>query len=180
MAARKLTPKQERFAQTYVELGNATEAYRIAYDASRMKPETVNREAHARLAHPKISARVTELRARVLKRHDITADRVLEELAKIAFADLADFVSIEADGAVTIDFAKAAQHDSLGALSEITQESIGGKVIKTKFRFHSKPESLKLLGSYFKMYTEKHEITGGDGGPITLAELVRSVAEDDL
>jgi hypothetical protein len=30
--ADKLTPKQEAFAQKYVELGNASEAYRFAYD----------------------------------------------------------------------------------------------------------------------------------------------------
>ena len=115
-----------------------------------------------------------------MKRHDVSVDRVLGELAKIAFADLADFVTIDEGGGVTIDFAKAAEHDSLAALSEITQEHVGPKVVKTKFKFHSKPESLKLLGSYFKMFTERHELTGRDGDPITIAELVRSVAEDDL
>ncbi|MGU9998175.1 terminase small subunit, partial [Bordetella avium] len=37
-----LTPKQEAFALAYVETGNASEAYRRAYSAERMKPETVN------------------------------------------------------------------------------------------------------------------------------------------
>ena len=37
-----MTPKQEKFCQLYVELGNASEAYRQAYDASKMHAPTVN------------------------------------------------------------------------------------------------------------------------------------------
>ena len=37
----KLTIKQEAFARAYVETGNASEAYRLAYDAARMKPEVI-------------------------------------------------------------------------------------------------------------------------------------------
>jgi len=56
-----LKPKQERFAQMYVELGNASEAYRAAYD-SKAKAETVNVEASKMLKDPKIALRVQELR----------------------------------------------------------------------------------------------------------------------
>ena len=41
----KLTPKQEKFAQVYVETSNASEAYRQAYDALKMKPETITRKS---------------------------------------------------------------------------------------------------------------------------------------
>ena len=60
-----LTPKQEAFARAYVETGNASEAYRKIYNASRMKPETVNRKAKELLDNGKITARVDELRARL-------------------------------------------------------------------------------------------------------------------
>jgi len=40
-----LTIKQEAFCQAYIEKGNASEAYRMAYAADKMKPETVNRNA---------------------------------------------------------------------------------------------------------------------------------------
>ncbi len=40
-----LTPKQEAFALAYVETGNASEAYRYAYDAGNMKLASVNRKA---------------------------------------------------------------------------------------------------------------------------------------
>ncbi|EPZ98572.1 terminase small subunit, partial [Glaesserella parasuis] len=42
---RGLTPKQEKFCQLYIELGNASEAYRQAYDCSKMSNETINTKA---------------------------------------------------------------------------------------------------------------------------------------
>lgn len=59
-----LTPKQERFAHLYVELGTAAEAYRRAYE-SEGKPETCQREGHVVLNNPKVAARVDELRERM-------------------------------------------------------------------------------------------------------------------
>lgn len=56
-----LTPKQEKFAQLYVETGNASEAYRAAYD-SNSKHEVVNVKASELLKNGKVAVRVQELR----------------------------------------------------------------------------------------------------------------------
>ena len=71
-----LTPKQEAFCQTYIETGNASEAYRRSYNASRMKPESINVNACKLLADAKISQRVAELKAEHAKRHDMTVDDI--------------------------------------------------------------------------------------------------------
>ena len=84
----KLTPKQEKFCQVYIETGNASEAYRQAYNTAKMKPETVNRTAKQLLDNRKIAARLDELRALHQKRHEITVDdlvKELEEARKLAF-----------------------------------------------------------------------------------------------
>jgi len=84
-----LTPKQEAFALAYVETGNASEAYRRSYNAEKMKPETVNRTAKEQLDNPKIAARLAELKAAHVGRHEITVDdliRELEEARSIAMA----------------------------------------------------------------------------------------------
>lgn len=57
----ELNPKQERFTQLYVETGNASEAYRQAYN-SKAKPEVVNVKACELLKTGKISVRVRQLR----------------------------------------------------------------------------------------------------------------------
>ena len=75
-----LTPKQERFAQLYIELGNASEAYRQSYDTSRMKPTTVNRNAKAMLDNTKIAARIEELREQHRARHNVTVDSLTDDL----------------------------------------------------------------------------------------------------
>lgn len=76
----QLTPKQEKFCLVYLETGNASEAYRRAYDAAGMTQGTINVKASELLANDKISVRLAELRAPILKRHAITVDSLLAEL----------------------------------------------------------------------------------------------------
>ena len=75
-----LTIKQEKFAQLVVELGDNSKAYRGAYDAGRMKPETVHRSAKALMDNPKVAARVDELREELAQRGRCTLDSLLLEL----------------------------------------------------------------------------------------------------
>ncbi len=81
----RLTPKQEAFCLAYVETGDASEAYRRAYDASAMSPAAINVEASRLLEHPKITLRLDGLRARLQKRHEITVDS-LTGMLKDAYA----------------------------------------------------------------------------------------------
>ena len=76
----KLTHKQEMFCLAYIETGNASEAYRRAYDSSKMKPESVYESASRLLADVKITARLAQLRAPVRDRAQITLESHLERL----------------------------------------------------------------------------------------------------
>jgi len=78
-----LTPKQERFAQLYVELGSAAEAYRRAY-SSGAKPETCQRSGHDALHHPKISARIEEIRDQIAERALWKRLKSVEVLSSVA------------------------------------------------------------------------------------------------
>lgn len=80
MAELNLTPKQEKFCQLYIELGNASEAYRQSYDADSMNENTVNRKAKELLDNGKITARLDQIRDDHAKRHNITVDTLLLEL----------------------------------------------------------------------------------------------------
>ncbi|WP_165464510.1 terminase small subunit [Enterobacter cloacae] len=83
-----LTPKQEAFCQAYIETGNASEAYRTAYAADKMKPESVNRKAKELLDNGKIAARVAELQGEIKQRHNVTVDSLLAELEQARQAAL--------------------------------------------------------------------------------------------
>ena len=87
MTAGRLTQKQENFCLAYIETGNASEAYRKAYNADGMKPETVNRKAKELLDNGKITARLEELRKPVAESARITLEQhlsTLEELRELA------------------------------------------------------------------------------------------------
>jgi hypothetical protein len=55
--ARKLTPKQERWFQLYIEIGNGSEAYRRAYDCALMSDRAIRVEASRLLNHPEVLRR---------------------------------------------------------------------------------------------------------------------------
>lgn len=57
-----LTPKQEQFIVAYLASGNASEAYRTAYDCADASDATIQREASRLLGHPKIAPRLADAR----------------------------------------------------------------------------------------------------------------------
>lgn len=75
-----LTLKQEKFCQLYIELGNASEAYRQSYDTDNMKSDTIHRKAAELMADGKITARIDELKAEHQQRHQLTVDDLIREL----------------------------------------------------------------------------------------------------
>ena len=88
MAQRKLNPKQQRFVEEYLIDLNATQAAIRA----RYSPKTATAIASENLSKPSISAAIACAMAERSKRTGITQDRILEELAKVAFIKLTDIV----------------------------------------------------------------------------------------
>ena len=75
-----LTPKQEAFSFKYVECGNASEAYRHAYDVQNEASEWVKVEASKLLKTPNVAIMVLELQEQARKRHEVTVDSLTLEL----------------------------------------------------------------------------------------------------
>ena len=78
--SKKLTPKQEKFCQKFIELGNASEAYRQSYNCERMKASTINSRAKELRKDGPITARIDELQADHRERHDWTVYDAIAEL----------------------------------------------------------------------------------------------------
>ena len=78
-----LTLKQDNFVLAYIETGNASEAYRRAYDTKKMNDATVNRAAKELLDNPKITTRIAELRKPVVEQVQITLKDHLTKLAHL-------------------------------------------------------------------------------------------------
>jgi len=77
---KKLTSKQEGFCYSYIETGNASEAYRRNYNAGNMSTETIKVKASQMLRKDNIRITLKELRAEHKERHLVDADRLTAEL----------------------------------------------------------------------------------------------------
>jgi len=79
-----LTPKQEKFANLYVELGNASEAYRQAYNVKdSTKEETIQVNASKILNSTIVSLRVEELQKELKEKHKIDREWILQQHMEI-------------------------------------------------------------------------------------------------
>ena len=101
-----LTQKQENFCLKYVETGNASEAYRFAYNAENMKPESVQVSACRLLDKANVKLRVRELKAEHAERHRITVDDLIAELEEARIAALAA-ETVQSSAAVGATMGKA-------------------------------------------------------------------------
>ena len=92
-----LTEKQESFARRVALEGmSAAEAYRSTYNAARMNTNGVYVEASKLMAHPKVSARVAELRERKVQESGLTAQRVIDGLLEIAEGGKSESARVQA------------------------------------------------------------------------------------
>lgn len=78
-----LTPKQEAFCIAYLEEGNASAAYRKAYDCEGSAPSTVWVNAHKTLHNAKVAQRLKELKAPVIEAARCTFEGHLTTMAKL-------------------------------------------------------------------------------------------------
>jgi len=83
----KLTPKQEAFVLAYLETGNASEAYRRAYNAEGMNEKSIRREAQRLVDHPAITPRLQRLAQKAEVKALLSLEDHMSELS--ALRDLA-------------------------------------------------------------------------------------------
>ena len=182
-AGSKLTPKQEAFCHAYIETGNASEAYRRSYNASKMKDATVNRNAHALLKNNKVAARLEDLRSGIQQRHDVTIDKIIRELALIGFSNMLDYVQPQDDGTAYVDLSKLTREQAV-AINEVTVESYmeghgddARPVKRVKFKLSDKRAALVDLGKHLGMFPS--QISGKIEHAHKHSHEHRSVSETD-
>lgn len=83
-----LTKKQEMFAVAVAKGSTASDAYRNAYNAGGMKPNTVHVKASELLKSGKVAARIEALRAPALRKAELSVERTLEEVAALSYSDI--------------------------------------------------------------------------------------------
>ena len=166
----KLTPKQIRFVDEYMVDFNATQAaIRAGY-----KAKTAHVIGAENLRKPKIAEEIARRQKDLQRRTEVTQDRVVKELARVAFADASDYVCVETltyengDGTVSpIQVVSPKDTDTLSddqraAIASIKQGANGVEV-----KLCDKIKALELLGRHIGMFNDKLSLSGTDGGPLT-------------
>lgn len=87
----KITQKQDNFCLEYIKTGNASEAYRVAYDTKpTTKDETIWNSAYKLLSDPNVSARVKELKDKAEAKAIMTLEQRKELLSRFAWEEESD------------------------------------------------------------------------------------------
>jgi len=172
----KLTVKQKQFCEEYIadEGLNATKA---AIRAGYKVKSTSNAEkvGSKLLRNVRVQAYIQELMRARSKRTEITADKVLEEIAKVAFVNLADFIDDEGRMLPPGNI----DRKNMATVQEITEKVYGGDecpIVERRYKLNDKMNALEKLGKHLKLFTDKTEIEHTTKRP--LAELLADLANE--
>ena len=158
---RKLTPKQERFIVEYMKTSNASQAAinagYSAVTAASSGPRLLN--------HPEVARRLALRVERSLTAADVSPNRVIEELARLALGDISQIYDetgnlkplseIDADVRRTISGIEVSKTRS--GRGEDADE-----VHVTKVRTWDKVRALEILAKYLGLLVEKVEVSVSD------------------
>lgn len=165
---KKLSPKQQRFVEEYLIDLNATQAYRRAgYSVKSEAAAAV--EGHKLLRNPKIAEAIQEGMDARSERTQVTADRVLQELARIGFSDPRKVMSW-GPGGVVLKESTTLTDDEAAIVSEVseTRSETGGSV---KVKLCDKLGALEKIGRHLGMFKDKVELSVAKSHEDALAEL---------
>jgi phage terminase small subunit len=154
-----LTAKQQRFVDEYLIDLNATQAaIRAGYSE-----KTAYSVGHENLKKPEIQKAIQEAQNKRAERTEITQDMVLQELAKIGFSNMLDYMTITKDGDLVSDFSTLTR-DQAAAISEVTVETYmdgrgedAEEVKRIKFKLSDKRAALVDMGRHLGMFKDKIE-----------------------
>lgn len=148
-----MTEKQKIFADEYLIDLNATRAYKVAYPSVK-KDETAAQAGSRMLRNVKVAAYIQERMEERQKRTEITQDRVLEELAAIAFAKATDYAEIKGE-CVRIKDTDTLDEQQIRAIAGIKEGKFG-----IELKLNDKEKALELLGRHLGMFKDKVEVFG--------------------
>ncbi len=144
----KLTEKQKRFVAEYLVDLNATQAaIRAGY--SKKTAEVIGYE---NLRKPQIADEIEKRQEKLRNKLEITQEKVLEEIAGIAFANASDFVTITATGLLDVKPTSKVQKEKLPALAGIKYSANGAVEIK----LHDKPAALRMLAEHLGLFNQSN------------------------
>ena len=168
--------RRERFAREYVLDQNGT---RSAIAAGYSK-KTAGQAATRLLKNVQVQELIARFSQKVAQKLEITADRVLNEIAKLAFADPRKFFNQDgtAKRIEDLDDETAAALAGVEVVEEFSGAGKSRRVVgrTKKFKLADKGQNLERLGRYLKLFTDKVQIGIGEAlaAPSFIIEIANS------
>lgn len=159
-----LTAKQRRFVDEYLIDLNATQAaIRAGYSENR-----ASEIAYQLLQKTTVQSHLSQRQKDLERRTEITQDRVLQELAKLGFADIRKAVKwgdgiaianpdsgeMEISNGIALISSDSIDDDTAASISEVSQTAQGLKI-----KMHDKRAALVDIGRHLGMFKDKVEAT---------------------
>lgn len=165
---KRLTPKQQIFADYYIELGNAAEAYRRA--GYKARNENARISSSKLLTKANVKEYIEKRQLELAERAGISQERILNELAKAAFANFTDFASWrtektqvgeEKDGTPIIGYDIVIDiKDSREIDGHVVSEIGRGKDGSFKFKLQDKAKAIESICRILGFNKDKTEHSG--------------------
>lgn len=153
----RLTAKQKRFIEEYLIDLNATQAaIRAGYSV-----ESAKEIGCENLTKPNIQQVIEKQMAERSKRTGVNQDRVITELARIAFVNPSDVID-SSDATIK----ETASEDDLACIQSVKvkiSEGEKGSLTEREIRLNDKIKALEMLGRHLGMFKDKVELEGEIG-----------------
>ena len=149
-----MTKKQQRFVNEYLIDLNATQAaIRAGYS-----PDTAQQMGSENLSKPVIRNAIDKAIAERSRRTGINQDRVINEIAKVAFLNPADMIDLN-EAAVRDD----ADRDDTACIASVKVKTIPtdeGVISEREVKTYDKLRALEMLGKHLGMFTDRVKMEG--------------------
>lgn len=149
-----MTKKQKRFVEEYLIDLNATQAaIRAGYS-----PDSARDIGCENLTKPNIKAAIDKAEAKRSRRTGINQDRVLREIAKLAFVNPVDVIDMD-----TATIHGEANRDDTACIASVKVKTIpteDGEITEREVKTYNKLNALELLGKHLGMFTDKLKMEG--------------------
>ena len=150
-------PKEEKAVLLYIQDKNQSEAYRSAYKSTA---KSVPQQACNLFRKPNVRARLAFLTEKELSHLHVTAQRVIQEQARIAFADPARMFDADGNLLAISDMPEDIRRALASVDIEthgISSDDEGAKSVTSKVKYLSKGAALKDLMAHLGLFAADNE-----------------------
>ena len=164
--ARKTSLRQEIFAREYVIDLNGTRAA-IAAGYSEKGADV---RASQLLDNVKVRRIIDQLHSKRASKLELTAEKLDEETARLAFANMGDYVRVDEDGKPSGINLENITRDQWAAVHEIREDTTGGtgdgerkQILRTTLKLTDKTKNLELLYRRLGLLQDNLKVSGLEG-----------------